>query len=83
MSLDTRINYHYCPRKVLAEELQTLHAIHKTLDAWRHWKTGNLSAFYPDPSDALGTMILWVDEDVQDYTNRVQETARKRQEGQK
>ena len=78
--MDANIDYHYCPRKVLADDMLTLRAIHKCIDAWRHWKTGNLGAFYPEPSDALGTMILWVDGDVQDYTNRVQETARKRQE---
>jgi hypothetical protein len=56
-----------CPRRQLVADAGTLRACHQAIRAWRHWSKGNLLAVHPEPSEALASLILWVDEEVADY----------------
>jgi len=58
-----------CPKKLLQSDPVELQTIHESFTAWRHWSKGNMAAFYPDPTDALSMLILWVDEEVASYGN--------------
>jgi len=48
----------------LEEDLQTLRAVNRGIEAWRYGKLGALSCFYPDATEALGSLILIVDDEV-------------------
>lgn len=61
-----------CIPKWLAGERQLLLAVHTGLAAWRHWKNGCLQAFYPEPSQALGNLILMIDDAAHEYRQDLQ-----------
>lgn len=39
-------------------------AVYTAIVAWRHWTKGNMLAFEPHPTEALNTLVLWVDDAV-------------------
>ena len=65
-----------CPRLLLTGDRAELAAVNQAIEAWRHWTKGNLAAFQPDASEALGALILLVDDEVGSYRSDLERRAR-------
>jgi len=66
-----------CPRRVMDDQPEECNAVWTAIEAWRHWKSGNLACRYQEPSEALMTLILWVDDEVNARDARLIEEARR------
>ena len=58
---------HSCPKQILEDDPAEQRAIWEAVRAWRHWSKGNLESAFPDASEALTTLVLWVDDAVSEH----------------